>query len=84
MLRRLFVGVAVGGPMDGQELMSRFPRGLLLVDKPAHQSWLYQWEDPPGQFVCLDSAPRVDDFAWRWRIADEHAYEVVAAPWVGA
>jgi hypothetical protein len=79
----LFVGNTVGGPMAGQELISRRPRGVLLVDKPARRCWLYDWQDPSGQFVCRETGGRADDIAWRWRVADEGEYDVVAAPWVG-
>ncbi|MFI7608908.1 hypothetical protein ACIBTV_27860 [Micromonospora sp. NPDC049366] len=80
-------GACVGGPMDGQQAVSRFPRGFLLVDKPAGECWLYDWRD--GGFHVRDAAPMpVQDGPAdgpgdsRYRAAAEPFFDVLAAPWV--
>lgn len=80
-------GPCTGGPLDGQTLTSRYPRGVLLVDRPARECWLYDWTG--GGFTARDGGrpmPLVDDPDApdnRWRAADEGDFDVVAAPWVG-
>lgn len=44
----LFIGNGVGGPMDKEELISRFAKGILLVDVQGSRCWVYDWVD--GQF----------------------------------
>ncbi|MER5608328.1 hypothetical protein AB0F93_00030 [Micromonospora tulbaghiae] len=80
-------GVCVGGPLAGQTIASRFPQGVLLVDRPAGHCWLYDWRD--GQFVARTDEPMpVQDGPAdgpgdsRYRAAAEPHYDVLAAPWV--
>lgn len=82
----LLVGVAQDGPLDGAEMTSRRPRGVLLVDRPAGVCWLYDWRD--GAFYARSTEPMVviDDPAAadnRERAAEEGEWDVQAAPWVG-
>lgn len=44
----LYIGNGVGGPANGQELISRFAKGVLLVDVEGSRCWVYDWVD--GQF----------------------------------
>lgn len=44
----LFIGNAVDGPANGHELISRFAKGVLLVDVKGSRCWVYDWVD--GQF----------------------------------
>lgn len=44
----LYIGDAVGGPMHNEELISRFAKGVLLVDVAGARCWVYDWVD--GQF----------------------------------
>lgn len=82
----LLAGPAYGGPLDGGEMTSRRPLGVLLVDRPAGQCWLYEWRD--GGFHARQDAPTdlvdgpggVDN---RERAAEEGDWDVQAAPWVG-
>lgn len=80
----LLAGTAHDGPLDGVQLASRRPRGVLLVDRPAGECWLYDWRD--GGFYARSTEPMrlSDDGADnRWRAAEEGEYDVLAAPWVG-
>lgn len=80
----LLTGIAHDGPLDGAQLTSRRPLGVLLVDKPARECWLYDWRD--GAFYARTTKPMplldsgADD---RFRAAEEGEYDVLAAPWVG-
>lgn len=47
---------AHGGPLDNQQVTSRFPRGFLLVDKPNARCWLYD-ATPDGWTVRGDAEP---------------------------
>jgi hypothetical protein len=81
----MYKGMCLGGPLDGQEARSRFPKGFLLVDKPANECWIYEWEG--GVFTVRDSEPMVVQTIGdknRYRAAEESNYDVLAAPWVGA
>ena len=42
----LYVGVIVGGPLDGGVEYSRYPAGFVLVDRPAGRAWLYKRQQP--------------------------------------
>ncbi len=82
----LLVGVAHDGPLDGSEMTSRRPFGVLLVDRPAGQAWLYDWRD--GGFYARATEPMVlvDDPGApdnRERAAEQGEWDVQAAPWVG-
>ncbi|MEV1315380.1 hypothetical protein AB0J14_04765 [Micromonospora arborensis] len=78
-------GVCEGGPLRGTVLVSRFPSGILLVDKPAGVCWIYEWQPDRGVFVVRDEQPapvHTDGPVNRYRAAAEGTYDVVAAPWV--
>ncbi len=81
-------GPCTGGPLNGHRAFSRFPKGFLLVDKPAGACWLYDWDG--AQFVARTEQPQpaLDGPAdgpgdSRYRAAAEPYFDVVAAPWVG-
>lgn len=80
--------LAVGGPLDGQMLIRRPEhgfKGVLLVDKPANNCWIYEWSMDDQKFHIRDKAPmevhRTGPLN-RYRAAFEDNYDVVAAPWV--
>lgn len=52
----LYEGPAIGGPFDGQELESRFPKGVVVTNVPDARVWIYDYVDTPegGQFECRD------------------------------
>lgn len=80
-------GTCIDGPLAGQELTSRYPKGALICDRPAGKLWIYDWTDDGfksrsgDQPMPLEEDETADDN--RWRAAEEGDYDVVAAPWVG-
>lgn len=80
-------GICAGGPLHGQELTSRYPKGTLVCDRPAAELWIYDWDGEA--FVSRSGSsplPLVDDETApdnRWRAANEGDYDVIAAPWAG-
>lgn len=43
MEKTLYTGLAMGGPMEGQEIEGRFPGGILFVNKVSNEAWLYDY-----------------------------------------
>jgi hypothetical protein len=84
---QVYTGVCQGGPLDGRTGQSRFPRGFILVDKPAGQVWIYDLQPapqvPPLVFQARAGYPVPLDRERHLRAADGQDYDVVAAPWVG-
>lgn len=74
--RSVNVGHAQGGPLDGELVSSRFPKGILVVDKPGNRAWVYDWNG--SAFLCRDDEPRELDNAKRWEAADGDEYDVRA------
>lgn len=73
-------GVCRGGPLAGETMVSRFPKGFLLVDKQADQCWVYEWEGE--EFWVRDGVPAPVLHEGRIKAALESNYDVIAAPWV--
>lgn len=85
----LYSGVCVGGPLDGQDASSRFPKGILLCDRPARKVWIYDSISDGEEFHFLvriaDGVELIEDPAApknRWRAAEEAEFDVQAAPWI--
>lgn len=79
----MYQGRCVGGPLDGQPARSRYPKGFLLVDRPAGQCWIYEWTGT--RFEVRDERPmpvHTEGPVNRYRAAEEPNYDVLAAPWV--
>jgi hypothetical protein len=80
-------GICLDGPLAGQQLTSRYPKGALLCDRPAGHAWLYDWTDDGftsrtgADPMPLEEDGTADDN--RWRAAEQGDYDVIAAPWVG-
>lgn len=75
----VYVGKAVGGPWDGREAESRFPKGFLLVDMPTRRVWLYDRQDDGTFHARTDKAEALNDdgeFS-RWRAASEDNYDIL-------
>lgn len=70
------VGHAQGGPLDGEFVSSRFPKGFLLVDKLGRRAWVYDWNG--SAFLCRDDDPRELDEGRRWKTAEGGEYDVRA------
>ncbi len=51
MTDTLYSGLAVGGPMDGKQVESRFPGGILFVSKPTNKAWVYDYYPETNQFI---------------------------------
>lgn len=82
-----YTGPCYGGPLDGKEMTSRFPKGFLLVDKQANECWLYDWFGSASAFKVRQEEPmecKTEGDKNRYRAAEESEFDVIAAPWVGA
>jgi hypothetical protein len=73
-------GVCRGGPMDGVEIISRYPKGVLVVDRPNNLAWLYEWRR--GEFVIREDYENGHtlEYEGRIRAANEPDYDVIALP----
>jgi len=65
-----------GGPLDGQEIDSRYPMGFLLVDKPNGQCWLY--ERLEEIWVLRNGYPQPWDREKSWEAALGQEFDVRA------
>ena len=85
MDKLLYEGICFGGPIHGEVAISRFPKGFLLVDKPANQLWIYEWDSASGTFSVRQNDPMevyLEGPKNRFRAAEESNYDVIAAHWV--
>jgi hypothetical protein len=75
-----FTGRVESGPQPypGKLLVSRFPSGVLLVDRVAGQAWVLDFDPSGGIYRCRDSAGAPLDESGRLRAAEEPNYEVRA------
>lgn len=80
--RELFQGAAAGGPLDGQDLTSRFAKGVVAVDKAGGKAWIYDYHAPgesvDARFTVRDSDGMSLDDEKRWAAAEGADYDVVA------
>lgn len=77
------IGTCWGGPMNGQQALSRKPKGFILVNRELGRVWIYDWE--AAEFICRypEGAPEVADPNApknRYRAAAEGEYDVLADP----
>jgi hypothetical protein len=72
----MYTGTARGGPWDGRQAQSRYPRGFLLVDRDKRRVWLYDRQDDDTFQVRDDAGTELDD-AGRWRAAEEPDYDLL-------
>lgn len=82
----MYEGPCHGGPLNGQTVPSRFPKGFLLVDKPNNVCWIYEWDSETGSFQVRQEEPTevfTEGSKNRYRAAEEANYDVLAAPWGG-
>lgn len=77
---RWYAGLIEGGPQPypGKLLVSRFPAGVLLLDKSVGRAWVYDLDAAGGLYRCRNDSGAPIDEAGRWRAADEPNYEVRA------
>jgi hypothetical protein len=86
-MNELYEGICFGGPLNMKTMTSRFPKGFLLVDKPANKLWIYEWNKTGLRFDVRDEEPMevlIEGSKNRYRAAEESNYDVIAAPWIGA
>lgn len=77
---RWYAGLVDDGPppYNGKLIVSRFPKGVLLVSKPRQRAWVLDFDAAGGLYRCRDAAGSPLDFNGRWRAAEEPNYEVRA------
>lgn len=77
-----FTGYCRGGPYNGRQITSRFPKGFLLADKIHRRAFVYDYAngqgDPVGIFTCRNAQGAPLDTEGRWRAAMEFTYDVMA------
>jgi hypothetical protein len=73
MTEYLYQGLAIGGPLDGEEIEGRYPGGILFVDKPSNKAWLYDFYEESGRFILR---PVGYDALWD-EMSDEQKMEVI-------
>jgi hypothetical protein len=73
MTEYLYQGLAIGGPLDGEEIEGRYPGGILFVDKPSNKAWLYDFYEESGRFILR---PVGYDALWN-EMSDEQKMEVI-------
>lgn len=78
-----YEGVCHGGPLNGQTMVTRYPKGFLLVDKQVRKCWIYEWDSETSSYQVRQEEPMdlLDGEKNRFRAAEEFNYDVVAAPW---
>jgi hypothetical protein len=77
--RPTFDYTCLGGPLDGQQMISRFPAGFLLVEKSTSLVWFYdrsQVDDPSWQM--RDGSPFIWDRVRSHAAAEGNDYDVIA------
>jgi len=75
-------GLAHGGPMHELEVSSRYPKGILVVDRPNNLAWLYDWSEEAKVFnirLGYENGQTLD-YDSRIRAAEEPDYDVRALP----
>lgn len=75
-----YAGIVESGPppYPGRLLVSRFPRGVLLIGKAADRAWLLDLDAAGGIYRCRDTSGMPIDTAGRWRAANGPDFEVRA------
>jgi hypothetical protein len=82
-----FTGQCVGGPLDGTEMTSRAPKGLLVINRLSDDTWIYDWTCTYFRARSDDAEPLIEDSTAdknRWRAVEEGNYEVIALPGDGS
>lgn len=63
-----------GGPLDGQQFTSRFPKGFLVVNRPQAEVVVYDWNG----ITFVARLRETESVRGRYRAALEPNYDVVA------
>lgn len=72
----VYRGPVHGGPWDGQQAESRYPKGFLLVDMEHGVLWVYDLRDD-GAFYARNTEPTPIDEDGRWRAADGDDFDIL-------
>ena len=48
--KTLYSGTAVGGPLDGETVEGRFPKGIVFVSKIQAKAWIYDYNETEDKF----------------------------------
>lgn len=72
----MYKGIAHGGPLHGQELESRYPKGILVIDKPNMKCWIYDYV--VTYFAVREESGMALDYERRMKAANEFNYDVRA------
>lgn len=75
-----YEGTARGGPFDGQPLISRYPGGVLVVDRPTNRAWVYDYHPGSQTFQVRADAPEPLSEQGRFKAATEFIYDVRTLP----
>jgi hypothetical protein len=70
----------VGGPLDGKDTISRFPKGFLVVDKPAGRCWLYDIAADESGWILREGYPQAWDRQKSEEAAEGSDYDVLVIP----
>lgn len=78
-----YIGQCVGGPLHNVTMTSRFPKGILIINRLTGRVWIYDWND--ATFTVRSDEPMkliYDETADvnYWRAAEESNYDVIAFP----
>lgn len=81
--RTLYTGNGVGGPGNSVQMVSRFPAGLIIVDRAEGRVWVYDFEPTLsttlGVFRAREPEGRQEDVDRRWSAALGPDYDVISA-----
>ncbi len=75
--RVIYEGVAIGGPLHGEFVNSRFPAGFVLVNRAENLSGVYI-RTPADSFVYQHDASYVEDSEKLRQVAEGNNYDVRA------
>ena len=86
--KSLYTGLAVGGPMAGEVLTTDYPKGIVIIDRPRGQMWIYDWDLEKKNFSVRGSEPQVLQWSQEEqynirRAMEENNYEVRSHPKAG-
>lgn len=81
----MYSGQCVGGPLNGQTIQSRFPKGFLLVNRPAAEIAIYEWKGDHFEVRTngvggwrMNEVTDTNERKNRYRAALEPNYDVLA------
>lgn len=72
----LYIGQCVGGPMNGQQGESRFPKGFVLIDRPNSAAWVYDYDPNSNTFTAGEQD--IHDKERGRKAAEEANYDIRA------